>query len=188
MKVKNYIIGLIFTLLFNTLIIENVAARMVFIKDDGATDADVFVIDADDSNTNDIQLQFGQTLAKTLRWDNLSGHFTFNDDLNIEGNITLTGTVDGVDISELATNVAAHTGSTANPHQVSLEQARSQNNQISGTIDFNQNQAQNLAIENLATAPLAPVNGQIYFNTSDNKTYLWDGSTWQDMLGGSVGS
>lgn len=155
---------------------------MVFIKDEGATDSDVFVLDADDSNASDIQLQFGQSLSKTLRWDNLNGQFTFNDKINIEGDITLTGTVDGVDVSQLATDTASHTGSTSNPHQVSLEQARTQNNQISGDIDFNQNEAQNLAIENLASAPTTPVNGQIYFNTSDNKTYIWDGTFWQDML------
>ena len=110
---------------------------MVFVKDEGVTDSDVFVIDGDDSNGNDIQLQFGQSLSKTLRWDNLNGQFTFNDKINVEGDITLTGTVDGVDINQFAIDVATHTGATTNPHQVSLEQARSQNNQLSGNIDFN---------------------------------------------------
>lgn len=184
MKIKNSIIGLIlFTLLFNTLAIQDTSARMVFIKDDGATDADIFVLDADDSNTSDIQLQFGQTFGKTLRWDNLNGQFTFNDKLNIEGDITLTGKVDGVDVSQLAIDTATHTGSTANPHQVSLEQARNQNNQLSGDIDFNQKQAQNLAIENLATAPATPVDGQIFYNTTDKQTYIWDGTTWQGLVG-----
>ena len=67
---------------------------MVFSTDEGATNADIFVLDADDSNNNDIQLQFGQTLSKTLKWDNLNSYFTFSDNLNIEGNITLSGKID----------------------------------------------------------------------------------------------
>lgn len=55
----------------------------------------------------------------------------------MEGDIALTGTVDGVDIHQFAIDTATHTGATTNPHQVSLEQARSQNNQISGNLDFN---------------------------------------------------
>jgi len=59
MKTKNYITGLIITMLLNILVMEQEAlARMVFIKDEGATDADIFVLDADDSNASDIQLQF----------------------------------------------------------------------------------------------------------------------------------
>ena len=185
MKIQKIIIGFITTIfLLNIYAIKNADARMVFIKDEGSTDADIFVIDADDSNTNDIQLQFGQTFGKTLRWDNLNSQFTFNDKINIEGDISLTGTVDWIDVSQLATDTATHTGSTTNPHQVSLEQARTQNNQLSGNIDFNQNQAQNLAIQNSWTAPASPVDGQIYFNTNDNKAYIWDSSSWQDMLDG----
>ncbi len=82
---------------------------MVFVKDEGVTDSDVFVIDGDDSNGSDVQLQFGQTFGKTLRWDNLNGQFTFNDKINIEGDITLTGNVDGVDVSQFASATASHT-------------------------------------------------------------------------------
>lgn len=73
MKIKKFIIGLVIsTVLFNIYSTQYADARMVFVKDEGATDADVFVIDGDDSNDSDIQLQFGQSLSKTLRWDNLN--------------------------------------------------------------------------------------------------------------------
>lgn len=181
MKIKNYIAGLIITtVLFNSFTIQNASARMVFVKDEGVTDSDVFVIDGDDSNGNDIQLQFGQSLSKTLRWDNLNGQFTFNDKINVEGDITLTGTVDGVDINQFAIDTATHTGSTSNPHHVNFGQVLSES--ISG-LDFEQNQAQNLAIHNLASAPTNPVEGQIYFNTTDNKTYIWDGTNWTCLAG-----
>ena len=45
-------------------------------------------------------------------------------------------------------------------------------------IDLNKNQIQNAAVHNLASAPANPVKGQQYFNTTDNKTYVWDGSSW----------
>ena len=52
------------------------------------------------------------------------------------------------------------------------------------SIDLAKNELQNAAIQNLATAPSAPANGQVYFNTSDNTMYFYDGTIWQDMLGG----
>ena len=54
-------------------------------------------------------------------------------------------TSDGTDHANVVLN-DAHRGTTAgNPHQVTLEEARSQNNQISGTIDANTNKIENLA-------------------------------------------
>lgn len=50
-------------------------------------------------------------------------------------------------------------------------------------IDLAKNQILNAAIQNLSSAPSSPVNGQIYYNTSDNRIYFWDGSTWVDMSG-----
>jgi len=53
-------------------------------------------------------------------------------------------------------------------------------------IDLAKNELQNAAIQNLASAPSTPVEGQIYYNTSDNAIYFYDGTVWQDMLGGVV--
>lgn len=49
-------------------------------------------------------------------------------------------------------------------------------------IDFNQNEAQNLRIQNLATAPGSPVAGQVYYDTDDNLLWLWNGTTWLPWL------
>lgn len=52
------------------------------------------------------------------------------------------------------------------------------------SIDLTKTELQNARIHQLASAPGSPVTGQIYYNTTDNKTYYWNGSSWIDMSGG----
>jgi hypothetical protein len=49
-------------------------------------------------------------------------------------------------------------------------------------LDFNQWEAQNIVIQNLASAPANPKAGQHYFNTADNTEYVWNGTAWVDAL------
>jgi hypothetical protein len=48
------------------------------------------------------------------------------------------------------------------------------------SIDLNQNQLIEARIENLATAPTspAPVAGQVYFNTTSNRLFTYNGTSW----------
>lgn len=57
---------------------------------------------------------------------------------------------------------------------------------VRGNIDLNKKELQNAVIQNLATAPGTPVAGQIYFNTTDDKLYFYDGTTWQELPDGNT--
>lgn len=50
-------------------------------------------------------------------------------------------------------------------------------------INLSNNQLQNATLHPTATAPSNPVEGQVYFNTTDDKLYVYDGSNWIDVSG-----
>lgn len=50
-------------------------------------------------------------------------------------------------------------------------------------LDLSKNQVLNIALHNLASAPASPVQGQIYYNTTDKAVYYWDGTAWVSVSG-----
>lgn len=50
-------------------------------------------------------------------------------------------------------------------------------------INLSNNQLQNAALHPTATAPSSPVEGQVYFNTSSDKLFVYDGASWVDVSG-----
>jgi len=51
------------------------------------------------------------------------------------------------------------------------------------SIDLNKNEIQNVAIHVLATAPSNPVEGQLYYNSTDGRLYFYDATSWIDASG-----
>ena len=50
-------------------------------------------------------------------------------------------------------------------------------------LDLSKNQILNVALQNLASPPGSPVQGQIYYNTGDKAIYYWDGTAWINVSG-----
>jgi len=53
-------------------------------------------------------------------------------------------------------------------------------------IDLSKNELQNAAVQNLASAPSAPVKGQLYFDSTGNVLYWWNGTAWVAASGSTV--
>jgi len=55
-------------------------------------------------------------------------------------------------------------------------------------LDLNKNQILNVRLQQLASAPANPVKGQIYFNTTDNRAFIYNGTEWvgADSLGAQM--
>lgn len=47
-------------------------------------------------------------------------------------------------------------------------------------IDLSKQELQNAVVQNLASAPSSPVAGQIYFNTTSDTLFFYDGTAWVD--------
>lgn len=50
-------------------------------------------------------------------------------------------------------------------------------------LDLTKNQILNVALQNLATNPGSPVEGQIYYNTTDKEVLYFDGTNWASVSG-----
>lgn len=61
-----------------------------------------FTIDSGGTAPGNIVLTFGQAINKTLLFNQTLGRFEFNDDLYVQGNLQVTGLINGVDITTLS--------------------------------------------------------------------------------------
>ena len=49
-------------------------------------------------------------------------------------------------------------------------------------INLNKNEIRQAVLENSGTAPSSPVKGQIYYDSTNNLTYVHNGTTWEELL------
>lgn len=73
----------------------------------GGTNRDVFILDNDNSADANIALQFGALLEKTLSYDTVENRFDFSASVNIQGDLTVSGLINGVDISSIQSATGA---------------------------------------------------------------------------------
>lgn len=53
-------------------------------------------------------------------------------------------------------------------------------------VNMTQNQLLNVVIDKQSTPPLSPVSGQLYYNTSSNLLFMYNGTTWVDIASGDI--
>jgi hypothetical protein len=127
---------------------------------------DTLIIDSDDSSVTNINLQFGQTLNKTLKYDQVNSRFTFNDNLRVEGDLTTT--------QDLTIDGSTTIGSDSNDFL-------DINAKLTDTLDFNQNIADHLVFDQGTTFPSSPAEGQVFYKTDTDNFYIYDGTSWDLM-------
>lgn len=70
------------------------------IANSNGVDGNLFTLDQDGDAlaTDSLSFQFGDTIGETLTWDGTDSRFEFSDDLQIGGDLSVTGTVNGINI------------------------------------------------------------------------------------------
>jgi len=79
-------------LILGVFAMTNVSAKLVFVTEENAVNTDNFIINADDSSSDFVDLEFGSALGVKMRYDILNNKFVLNRNLDIDGDIKLTDT------------------------------------------------------------------------------------------------
>lgn len=158
-----------------------------------ATDADTFTLDKDNDAT-DITIQFGETLAESIKWSSTNTRFELSDDARVEGNLAVVGqgfiaadhtaaNSDGyLNLGRNGSNWELFNwNSSSLQFELSDDLSITGGIEVTGDIDFNLNESIEMRVENLASAPTCDGSsiGLVYQNTTDGNTYACDGSSFQ---------
>ena len=69
------------------MLIDFVSAKLVFVTEENAINTDNFIINADDSSSSFVDLEFGSALGVKMRYDILNNKFVLNRDLELNSNL-----------------------------------------------------------------------------------------------------
>ncbi len=90
-KISRDFFGKILVLLCGIFTTLSVSAKLVFVTEENSVNNNNFIINADDSSSDFVDLDFGSALGVKIRYDILNNNFILNRDLNIDGNAKLIG-------------------------------------------------------------------------------------------------
>jgi len=149
------------------------------------------------SSAGDVTGPAGATDNAIARFDGAGGKTLQNslaildDSGNLSGlgNITLSGTVDGVDVSATGASLTAHLADTANPHTTSLTKALAAGN-VTGGTDLEVSAADALLMVENGAVPWAPVatKGCLWVkSTTPNTLYFTDDAGTDHLIGAASG-
>lgn len=173
-------------------LVENGPAIFHEVYTNDATDAETLTLDHNNTG-GDLTIQFGKTLAETLKWESANTRFTFSDDLRIEGNFAAVGqafiaadhaAADSAGFLNLGRNSSAWESLSWNTSTLRFDLSDDLNIsgglEVGGNIDMNLNQLVEARAENLSSSPTcnSGSTGRYYQNTTDGQFYICDGTSF----------
>ncbi|GAF79565.1 unnamed protein product, partial [marine sediment metagenome] len=136
------------------------------------------------TDTGEFQVDNLQMDANVISSTNLNGNISLSPDgngvVNLNANTNIAGNTVILDSDNSGGDIALQFG-TALGETITWDSVNSEFD-LSDDLDIGQNQLKNVAIDNLAVAPVTPVIGQIYYNTVSSKTFIWNGTAWEDVI------
>jgi len=150
-----------------------------------------------DGTAADSSLDFNNG-AGTLTYSNANDDFTVSDDVNVTGDVDATGNVEAdgdllLDAEGGGGDISIQFGATIaeviswdvgnDRFEVTDDLYIDGTLEVNGNVDFNQNLAVEMVIDQGTAFPTvpAPVEGQVFYRTDLDTFYVYDGSSWVAM-------
>lgn len=149
-----------------------------------------WVIDSQDDVSGNLTLQFGNTLGETLTWNSGTTEFDLSDDLNVTGGVTASGTITANGTLDANGTVTLGDGGDSitidsSNWDISSTGVASGFTGITSTGTINFSGASRLALHQGVLNPLTCTEGDIFYNSLLNTTYVCTATnTWTALGGG----
>ncbi len=141
-----------------------------------------------DGSASDSVIDFNSG-SGSIQYNNATDDFTLSDTVNVTGDVDADGDM-LLDADDTGGDVTIQFGatlaeiiewdSTNNRFNISDDLNVDGGVTVNGDVDFNQNQAVEMVIDQGTSFPVAPapVEGQIFYRTDLDTFYVYDGSSW----------